>query len=30
VCNNRTDEDTEPELPEGFEVDKRRKIRDFD
>jgi len=27
VCN-KTDEDTEPELPEGFVVDKRRSIKD--
>jgi hypothetical protein len=30
VCNSRIDEDTEPELPEDFEVEKRRKVRDYD
>jgi hypothetical protein len=30
VCNNRFDEDTEPELPDDFEIDRRRKLRDYD
>jgi hypothetical protein len=29
VCN-QVDEDHEPELPEGFEVENRRKVRDYD
>jgi hypothetical protein len=30
VCNNRIDEDTEPDLLEDFEVENRRKVRDCD
>jgi hypothetical protein len=30
VCNNRIDKDIEPELPEDFEIDMRRKAKDYD
>jgi hypothetical protein len=30
MCNNRIDEDTEPELPEDFVVEKQRKVKNYD